>query len=162
GAFRLRDERQPVRLADVLAKGRLPLAGSATNQGERRRRTQEIGSCTAESVRRVRLQPAAAGGFVKTIGGDVYEQVHHLLAIYIGLTELDTLVVLPLCSGDLTDEISVRLVLAGSDLLSDEVPDEVPPRQHVGVGPLGLGRRVVYPRIECLAPDHGHLVEAEV
>lgn len=56
----------------------------------------------------------------------------------------------------------MRLVFACTDVLGNEVSDQVPPREHLGVGPLRLGRGVVDPRVQSLTPDAGHLLVAEV
>jgi hypothetical protein len=101
-------------------------------------------------------------GSLDSIGGDVDEEVHDLLTVYIGLAELDPLVVFPLRRGDLADQVAMRVVFAGADLLRDEVPDEIPSCEHVGVRPLDLDRGVVDPRIQRFAPDAGHLLVAEV
>ncbi|WP_286961081.1 hypothetical protein [Arsenicicoccus sp. UBA7492] len=104
----------------------------------------------------------AGESVVSLLGGDIDEEVDNPLPVHLGLAEFDPLIIFPLGGNDLADQSAMHLVLVCSNLFGDDVADQIPPRQHVRIGPFGLGRGVVDPRIQRFAPEAGHLLVPEL
>ena len=153
-------EPRSVDLAYILAQSRLALARGAAHKCERWGRAQQVLGRTTNGGYRGAV-PSGRDYGPDPVGSHVDKQIDDLLPVYLGLAELDPLVFVPLSRCDLPDQVTQALVLGGTNMFGDEVADEVPAGQHLGIGPLGLSWRVVHPGIESLTPDAANLVESE-